>query len=423
MKNLIIVFLILKFSGSFGQGLIDLPIGFKDSAYKHVKQLEGFGIRSVGLKGEIETIKYLDEYFTSLKLKAVVDTFDFQCYNANQISFFMNKCKVDYNSIYINPYKDSAELNGSSYFFNPDSGYNAIIGDSIYNKIILTKKIASVYRLYEYKPLAIVILNDSSFNNFNKKKNSCLIRLIGNINIYKSYNIYCSLDNKSKKEILIGAHWDSFNGPGADDNASGVSVVLELARFFNTRKSELPFNVKFVLFGAEELGLLGSKAYTQKHIIDTCSTIFYFNIDCVGDTGEILVDMTHGVTWTKDKQPFYKNSIDKKASRDFSDNWSLLDTDLYSIPLESNVPLWLQNILTEVLDSSNHEFIKLGNLGSDHRSFSNLGFAATHIGMGGDNLQHCPQDQINQVNKNSLELIGKIVATTVLKTMENKKYE
>ena len=62
--------------------------------------------------------------------------------------------------------------------------------------------------------------------------------------------------------ILIGAHYDAFPGtPGADDNATGVAVLLEMARTFAAHPLNSP--VRLVAFDLEESGLLGSTAYAQ----------------------------------------------------------------------------------------------------------------------------------------------------------------
>ncbi|MGB7445200.1 MAG: M28 family peptidase, partial [Coleofasciculaceae cyanobacterium] len=63
--------------------------------------------------------------------------------------------------------------------------------------------------------------------------------------------------------ILIAAHYDAVPGtPGADDNATGVAVLLELARVFATQPARYP--VRLVAFDLEEYGLLGSKEYAAK---------------------------------------------------------------------------------------------------------------------------------------------------------------
>lgn len=60
--------------------------------------------------------------------------------------------------------------------------------------------------------------------------------------------------------ILIGAHYDAVPGsPGADDNATGVAALLELARIFARKPARYP--LRLVAFDLEESGLLGSTAY------------------------------------------------------------------------------------------------------------------------------------------------------------------
>jgi Zn-dependent M28 family amino/carboxypeptidase len=60
--------------------------------------------------------------------------------------------------------------------------------------------------------------------------------------------------------VLIGAHYDTVPGtPGADDNATGIAVLLELAKFLATFPPAIP--VWLVAFDMEEYGLLGSQAY------------------------------------------------------------------------------------------------------------------------------------------------------------------
>ncbi|NEP11501.1 MAG: M20/M25/M40 family metallo-hydrolase [Symploca sp. SIO2C1] len=63
--------------------------------------------------------------------------------------------------------------------------------------------------------------------------------------------------------ILIGAHYDAVPGtPGADDNATGVAVLLELARAFTVQPPRYP--VRLVAFDMEEYGLLGSEQYAEQ---------------------------------------------------------------------------------------------------------------------------------------------------------------
>jgi len=66
-------------------------------------------------------------------------------------------------------------------------------------------------------------------------------------------NIVARIGNGSKKTVIVGAHYDVWGpGPGADDNASGVAGLLELARLANAHKAQLACNVEIVAYANEE---------------------------------------------------------------------------------------------------------------------------------------------------------------------------
>jgi aminopeptidase YwaD len=77
-----------------------------------------------------------------------------------------------------------------------------------------------------------------------------------------SNNVVARLPGASEETIVLGAHYDSVaEGPGANDNASGTATALELARVLQV--ADLPFTIQVVLFGAEEIGLVGSRQYVS----------------------------------------------------------------------------------------------------------------------------------------------------------------
>ncbi|MDI6642492.1 MAG: M20/M25/M40 family metallo-hydrolase [Candidatus Hodarchaeaceae archaeon] len=78
-----------------------------------------------------------------------------------------------------------------------------------------------------------------------------------------SQNVLALLRGRSDEIIVVGAHHDSVMTPGAVDGASGVAVVLEIARALSTEN--LPRTILFATFGSEELGLLGSAAFMREH--------------------------------------------------------------------------------------------------------------------------------------------------------------
>src|SRR5262249_49158448 len=87
--------------------------------------------------------------------------------------------------------------------------------------------------------------------------------------------------------VVIGAHYDHLGRadgvvyPGADDNASGTAVVLGLARTFAAAGSASR-TLSFALFGAEELGLIGSHHYVTRPPVPLDRTVAMVNFDMVG---------------------------------------------------------------------------------------------------------------------------------------------
>lgn len=115
-----------------------------------------------------------------------------------------------------------------------------------------------------------------------------------------SYNVEAvkepNKNHDTGQQIVIGSHHDSVpNGPGANDDASGTGVLLELARVF--AKTPTDTTIKFVAFGAEENGLLGSQKYVEEMSEEEiANTVAMFQLDMVGsaDAGDLVMFTVDG---------------------------------------------------------------------------------------------------------------------------------
>ncbi|MCC6139122.1 MAG: M20/M25/M40 family metallo-hydrolase [Nitrospira sp.] len=99
--------------------------------------------------------------------------------------------------------------------------------------------------------------------------------------------------------IIVGAHRDHFGRPaglffpGADDNASGTAVMLEVARAIAKSDLRPQHTILFVSFSGEENGLLGSRLYVTRPIVPLASTNVMINIDHAGiGNGRLTVGVT-----------------------------------------------------------------------------------------------------------------------------------
>lgn len=134
----------------------------------------------------------------------------------------------------------------------------------------------------------------------------------------KGFNVIGKLDLGAKKSIMIGAHGDHLGHGevgsslakadeetkahvGADDNASGVSGVLELANYFSKNKNKLKQNLYFSIWSGEEIGILGSTHFVDDYGKDKIKKDFseYINLDMVGRLRDKLYvqGIASGLEW------------------------------------------------------------------------------------------------------------------------------
>ena len=184
--------------------------------------------------------------------------------------------------------------------------------------------------------------------------------------------------NKNKAAdgiIALGAHHDSVPGaPGANDDASGTAMTLELARVLK----DLPTNteLKFITFGAEELGLIGSRYYVSQLSEDEKNRfVGYFNMDMVGsrDAGDLVINTVDG------NQNIVSESAQASSAR-------------------------LNGEATPIVPGGS----------SDHVSFFEGGIAsASFIHRPLEPWYHTPEDTIDKISKEKLEDVAEIVGTAV----------
>ena len=118
---------------------------------------------------------------------------------------------------------------------------------------------------------------------------------------FKSQNLvgYIKGTQQPDSFIVYTAHYDHLGAmgkaayfPGANDNASGVSVLLNLSKYY--KKNPSKYSIAFIFFSGEEAGLLGSKYYSEHPIFPLSKIKFLTNLDLLGtgDNGIMVVNAT-----------------------------------------------------------------------------------------------------------------------------------
>ncbi len=126
------------------------------------------------------------------------------------------------------------------------------------------------------------------------------------INNFKAANV-CGLVKGTVKPdsiIFITAHYDHLGGmgkdtyfPGANDNASGISLLLNLAQYY--AKHPQKYSIGFICFAGEEAGLIGSKYFTENPLVPLKNIRFLTNTDLAG-TGEEGITVVNATEFPKE---------------------------------------------------------------------------------------------------------------------------
>ena len=214
-------------------------------------------------------------------------------------------------------------------------------------------------------------------------------------------NVLGMIPGKNTKEyVIVGAHFDHLgidpvlDGDqiynGADDNASGVSAVLQIARAFLASGQQPERNVIFAFWDGEEKGLLGSKYFVQ-----TCSFLSqikgYLNFDMIGRNN-------------KPQQPKQVVYFYTSAHPAFGD-WLKEDIRKYGLQLEPDYRAWENPIG-----------------GSDNGSFAKVGIPIIWYHTDGHPDYHQPSDHADRLNWDKIVEITKASFLNMWKMANEKSF-
>jgi hypothetical protein len=207
-------------------------------------------------------------------------------------------------------------------------------------------------------------------------------------------NVIGFLDNKAENTIVIGAHYDhlGYGGEGslfrdeekaihngADDNASGVALMLNLAsKLKNTNTSN---NYLFLAFSGEEMGLLGSNYFTKNTTIDADKINYMINMDMVG---RMKADSTLAV-YGVGTSPMFKQTLTAN-----NDSFKIIENESGVGP-------------------------------SDHTSFYLIDIPVLHFFTGQHEDYHKPGDDSEKLNYDGMNLISDYIFDIITDLDDNGK--
>jgi|TARA_B110000914_G_scaffold169205_1_gene149759 hypothetical protein len=261
------------------------------------------------------------------------------------------------------------------------------------------EKLAAEFIVNRFKELNIVPMGEHGyFQKFSFKPKSHpheTVVVTDSIkkNSITGKNVIGFVNNKSSNTVVIGAHYDhlGFGGEGslyrsdslkihngADDNASGVSLMLDLAAKLKDKNNN---NYLFIAFSGEELGLLGSNFFVKNPTIDIKSINYMINMDMVGRLNNENTLAVYGLGTS----PIFKQTIKSN-----NQNFKIIENESGVGP-------------------------------SDHTSFYLNDIPVLHFFTGQHSDYHKPSDDSQLLNFEGMNMISDLIYAVISDLNDNDK--
>ncbi|MBP7808604.1 MAG: M28 family peptidase [Bacteroidia bacterium] len=287
--------------------LFSLGIQSQDSLYARLvikkltsKECYGRGYLNNGLD---VAAKFISSELKRLKAEPLFSTGYFQWFDFD-VNTFPDKISVKINGKLLKP--------GIDFIPNPESG-------SVKGKYTLVKKDSTTFLAQNSPiPIAVSLKRKLTFSVATNSASYCGIELLNtnqypdlktiDLNIeskvltkYINKNICSFIKGTQNNDtvVVFTAHYDHLGGigkktyfPGANDNASGVSMLLNLVKHYANNPPK--YKTLFVFFAGEEAGLIGSKYFIDNNTLDLTKVKFLINLDLLGtgSDGIMVVNAT-----------------------------------------------------------------------------------------------------------------------------------
>ncbi|MDJ0367146.1 VanZ family protein [Hymenobacter sp. H14-R3] len=178
--------------------------------------------------------------------------------------------------------------------------------DSIPNRVVLLPKLTASLNPTQNSAIRLEALDNPAIWRLRAHNGSAgLLKLTLDaqlIHNYPTQNLAAIVRGSAQPDsfLVVSAHYDHLGMmgrktyfPGANDNASGVALLLELAAHYARPENRPACSVVFLLFGAEEAGLVGSTYFVQHPLVPLARIKFLLNLDLLG-TGEDGATVVNG---------------------------------------------------------------------------------------------------------------------------------
>lgn len=394
------------------------------SASEHVNNISKFGVRYAGSTADDETVRYLQNEFQRFGLEVECETFKALCFEERKTELTITVPERRRLKSRAMAFSAATPLDGVTaelvhvgkrrYAEEDISGKIAIFDrDPVVEKDSYWEEVNELARggvvaaiMANYKPWIFISTLESGFFDVEKrllpitpkpipavvissadalylydqlKRGEVIVQLVvdSTVGERETANVRAILRGTEleNEKIIVCGHHDSEGTIGANDNGSGLAVMLEIARVLSKYRPRR--TIEFLATGAEEVSSIGSWHYCETHKDELKNIRAVINVDMVGVGGDLYLI----------KEGKWPDKILK-------------------------TPPWLYNFVSNIAENLKYK-TRLGvcELGtSDEGRFLDAGVPALFVWKPGDEYYHSPQDVPERVDPNTLKVVAEIVS-------------
>jgi hypothetical protein len=380
--------------------------GFANRAHKHVEALAALGPRLPGSTADRNAEEYVARQMRRAGLAVAIERFEFEYFQLDGAEIAAGGTTEPIERIIVDPYQGRLDVTGVPLFVSPEDLQAAENPANISEgRILVAAPGTKLFQLRSRAPAAAAIVSQRAFDRLRALGPAeVTIRMRGRVQRVATSNVIGTAGKGARGFLVFTAHRDSVEeSPGADDNASGLAVLLELGRTWKDARIDRP--ARFIALAAEERGFVGAKAYVSRHRDELKQCALAFNLDSIGAEDGIWLDANGGVQGVEPGwQPVIRAEVGRGAT------WVMAP----QFPRASNVPAWLKDAIVSASRETGIA-VEIGQFSSsDHLVFARAGVPATHVSSSTPN-DHTPQDLAASVSGEALARAARLVLAVARK--------
>jgi hypothetical protein len=208
---------------------------FQTEVFKHIEYLTTLCVHFAGSATEKQTVTYIQKDLQAARLITEVESFEFDFFKLEKSSILIGGNKYELTMVAFNPYEGNFDIEGEFISIEPGISKQELFQLSANIKIILTTPAINYFLVNYLDPKAVVIMDPDDFRHIRDNNPKTLsIHITGKTEKMTAYNVTATIKAipAANREIIISAHHDSYGDPGANDNGSGIGVLIALAKNF-----------------------------------------------------------------------------------------------------------------------------------------------------------------------------------------------